>query len=296
MSLPEVFMPREAGYFAFARERYQIFLRRQAGAPGPWTDDPVLQQYRFCNVRREDDRTTAWFRENIRDPHRDSAYQSLLNTIVFRWFNRIETAEVLLDEGLFEEWSPFLAKRVLEGVRPVVTGAYVIKTPTGLNKLDGVLWCIERLQPHLYDKAVYWSANRDKSLQQACDELMEFPYLGGFMAHQLVADLKYTCLLDTAPDRLTWAFPGPGTTRGIGRTFYGDPDWFSRGKAADRARMLEDLRHTQRCSERPEYWPAEWPRLEMSDISNVFCEYDKYLRVKVDGQRMKQRFTPHGSK
>ncbi len=55
--------------FAFVHERHQIYLRRQAGQPKPWTANPILQQYRFTNVYRELDRVTIWIRENWREPH-----------------------------------------------------------------------------------------------------------------------------------------------------------------------------------------------------------------------------------
>lgn len=53
---------RAADFFAFARERHATYLRRQSGAPEPWTDDPILRKFRFTNVFRELDRTTVWFR------------------------------------------------------------------------------------------------------------------------------------------------------------------------------------------------------------------------------------------
>ena len=57
--------------FAFVRERHQIYLRRKAGQTKPWTTDPILQQYRFCNVYRELDTVTKWIRDNWRRPHCD---------------------------------------------------------------------------------------------------------------------------------------------------------------------------------------------------------------------------------
>src|SRR5215467_3109114 len=56
---------------AFAKERYAIAQRRAAGQKPPWTEDPILRDYRFCNVYREDDKVTAWIRENWRIPHKD---------------------------------------------------------------------------------------------------------------------------------------------------------------------------------------------------------------------------------
>ena len=45
-------------FFATAREGERIRYRRMAGEPYPWTTDPVLREWRFCNVHREHDRTT----------------------------------------------------------------------------------------------------------------------------------------------------------------------------------------------------------------------------------------------
>ena len=94
-------------FFSTARERYQIKLRREAGHPRPWTKDPIFNEWRFTNVHREDDRTTVWFRENIRgslaqrDIHFDSLLRILEATLIFRWFNRIETGEMIKDLLLF---------------------------------------------------------------------------------------------------------------------------------------------------------------------------------------------------
>lgn len=51
-------------YWRFAAERLAIFLRRANGEPGPWTGDPILQQYKFCNTFRAADRVSQYL---IRD-------------------------------------------------------------------------------------------------------------------------------------------------------------------------------------------------------------------------------------
>lgn len=290
-------------FFELARERYKIHLLRAAGVPrGQWTTDPVFQEYRFCNTHRELDRTTVWCRENVRERHPDSVAKTILNIVAFRWFNRIETGERLLREGLFDEWDARVAHGALLGVSPVVTGAYLIKTPSGMSKLQGVVWCIENFRTqHLDHVAACLDPGLGNwllpnSLEDACELLMEVPYLGGFMAHQIVADLKYTSVLRDASDRLEWAFPGPGTARGLGRIFMNDPGFFNRNSDRDRAAMQELLKvliaHARGT---PGLWPEDWLAWEMSDISNWCCEYDKYMRVTVDGARMKQRFNPRAA-
>ena len=49
---------------AFAIERHKIYLRRSAGQPFPWTDDPILQKYKFNNIYRELDKTTIWIKDS----------------------------------------------------------------------------------------------------------------------------------------------------------------------------------------------------------------------------------------
>ena len=90
-------------YFSTARERYRIKLRREAGQEQPWTEDPVLQEWRFCQVHREEDKTTVWFRENIR--RHMIGIRAVEACIIFRWFNRIETGELIKDLFFLEGWN-----------------------------------------------------------------------------------------------------------------------------------------------------------------------------------------------
>ena len=58
-------------FLDFIFEREEIRLRRAKGEPGPWTDDPILREWSFTNIRREDDRVTKWIAANWRKPHAD---------------------------------------------------------------------------------------------------------------------------------------------------------------------------------------------------------------------------------
>ena len=45
-------------FFDWCIEREAIRVRREAGQPPPWSQDPVFQKGRFLNVFREDDKGT----------------------------------------------------------------------------------------------------------------------------------------------------------------------------------------------------------------------------------------------
>ena len=49
---------RVADFYAFMREREAIRLRRLEGAPPPWTEDPILREFSFTNIKREHDKTS----------------------------------------------------------------------------------------------------------------------------------------------------------------------------------------------------------------------------------------------
>lgn len=298
-------------FFATARERYRIFLKKRAGGPGPLTEDPIFQQYRFCNVFREDDTTTQWFREYVRGPLRDKP-EVLLATVLFRLFNRITTGEAifcqanLLDipktawEVFLETGNTLALKDAITsycGRGPYVTGSYIIKTPDGMDKLDGVLqiiqWFVENQRKGGHQQwPQNWRAVADillsgapqnngwglKSLHQW---LMQFPFIGHFTAYEIVSDLRHTALLDQAPDIMTWANAGPGAQRGLSRVC---------GRKLSAKECVKAMQDLLVLSQMPNYWPKEWPAWEMREVEHWACEVEKIMRVREGGPPPRQRY------
>ena len=284
-------------FFAYARKRYQVLLNRRSGLPAPWTADPILQQYRFCNIFREDDTTTQWIRERL--THRSYGYQVLQAMIIARWFNRIETLERFLPSSfgdtpyfphnLLFNWDGDKVRERLADVRPLVTGAYMIKTPAGMSKLEGLIQCIERVieaQPHEYYAEALVT---QRSIQEVTEWLQQFPFIGPFMAYEVATDMRHTPMLRSAPDIMTWANPGPGANRGCSLVAYGHPDQFKSWSKADREEMLEIMRDLLALSQKPTLWPAEWPRWEMREVEHTLCELMKYTKAQ-EGKRLKQKY------
>src|SRR5215472_13191089 len=103
-------------FWEFIRERIAIYHKKQDGQPRPWTEDRVLNKYYFCNIYREWDKTTIWFKDNLRDPLKDNE-SVIFATVIFRWFNRIETA-VRMGPELFVDRDSKEAKKRLRGYSP----------------------------------------------------------------------------------------------------------------------------------------------------------------------------------
>ena len=79
-----------SAFFDFCRQREKIRLKRESGAPYPWTDDPIFQQGRFLNIFREDDRGSKAILSFAKDLEND--LPMLIHSLFFaRWCNRSET-------------------------------------------------------------------------------------------------------------------------------------------------------------------------------------------------------------
>lgn len=253
----------------------------------PWTVDPILGSYRFCNVFREDDKVTRWFKDHVREQLRD--HDTVVPaTIIFRWFNRIETGEVLAKKDLFERWEPRRARNALKKLSPLVTGAYMIKTPALKTKLEGLIWCIGnvwRKRDQLCKDM--WAA---ETLEWAHSRLMQFPYIGSFMAYEIVTDLRHTGCLENATDINQWASAGPGAARGLGRVADFGADYYNYASRKDQAQMQSFMHLILQMSWEGEYWSKLWPRWEMREVEHTLCEFDKYERARLGEGRPKQRY------
>lgn len=286
-------------FFEFARERHNIYLLRRDDHPREtWTDDPVLKSTRFTNIFRELDRTTIWFRQNIRDElkHDDWVVPA---TIIFRWFNRIETGEHLkrfLLRGSFPIGTAenYIRRRMPTG--PWVTGSYMVCS--GFNNGDKLSGMLEftRLMLQWWKKEGQEFFSHRPNLQEAHQELMKMKGLAGFTAYEVVTDLRWTDAIN-ASDRNKWAHAGPGATRGASRVMGYEYDHLNQHNKSHQEVLRTVMRELLAFSKDPDYWPQDthdWPLWEMREVEHTLCEFDKYERVRRAQGKAKRSFSPQG--
>lgn len=288
-------------FFAFARERHSVYLKRKNGEHWPWTQDEILQGYRFTNVFREYDKTTVWLREKVRDRLRDDP-RVLFATVCFRWFNRIETGEALLVDDLFVNWNPARAAELIRQLPVAVTGAFIVRSPDGMSKVDGVVHCIH----NVWTERDEWeekllplakSGTSFNTLRQLTSRLACYPMMGNFMAYEVACDMRYTAFYENAPDINTWANPGPGARRGMQRIQGIDnpKNPSHKGNQGQQARTEAELVNFMHMllvhSRMSKFWPTEWQQWEMREVEHTLCEFDKYERVRLGQGTPRGRYT-----
>jgi hypothetical protein len=267
----------------FIFEREQVRLKRKRGHPAPWTEDPILREWRFCNVDREHDRETIWIREYIRGPHAD--HPSLwFNLALARFVNWSPTLDQM---GFYKTWMPSDFISVMETRKQhgqkVWSGAYIVST-NGATKPKPNYIAEDVLTP-------MWGRRKETKDFTECAHWAEFFLscngMASFMANQVITDMKYTRYLVNALDRHTFVLAGPGTKRGINRFFERDLG-FTKANFEHELIAIRKLVFRERNMRR--YFDGAFE--DLNNLSNCFCEFDKYQRVKNGEGTPRSRYTP----
>jgi hypothetical protein len=177
-----------------------------------------------------------------------------------------------------------------EDFEQIFTGAYMM-TGAGDSSVKHENVCRTLSMIHHLRDELAEMARRTKSMQLMTEQLADFPQLGGFIAYEIVCDLRHTKLMDDAHDILSWAHAGPGAKRGIHRIWYGSKD--KPAKKMDYVLAMRQLRAAVLASGQLDkaIVRGEWP-FELREIEHSLCEFDKYERVRRGEGRPRSLYRP----
>ncbi len=280
---------RIAEFYDFMQRREALRLRKASGAPWPWSDDDILNTYKFTNVKRSDDRTTKWFWERLDRHAKTSPRVILFNCALFRYFGTMEFYDAIHWQDTWSEAAQQnvkdTASQRLANKERVFTGAYVItnqgiKAPKQNVVVDHFLTPFWAECPNLVK-----IATETRSWEAVANEMMKLKGFGGtgFMTKEVLQDAMHTPVLSDCTDRNTWCPVGPGARRGINRLL--GRDHTDSLKAADGLAVMLDI-----FNQRADYWPEDYVELELHDIQFQLCEWDKMERVKLGQGRPRSKY------
>jgi hypothetical protein len=235
-------------YWRFAAERQEIFFRRIAGAPPPWTADPILREFKFTNAYRASDRVSQYLIKRVIYAGDQDPDELIFRILVFKVFNRIETWE-LLEESLggislaaydFDRYDAVLTNAMAAGGR-IYSAAYIM--PSGGRNGDGRkhrdhLRLIERM---MRDRLAT-QLRRCNSMRQGFQILKAYPMVGDFLAYQFITDINYSTLTDFS--EMEFTVPGPGARDGIHKCF----ESVGQLSPADVIRVTADIQDQAVCA------------------------------------------------
>jgi len=277
-SRPDVF----DAYWRFAAERQRIFDLRARDQPGPWTDDPILRQYKFCNPFRASDRVSQYLiSQVIYGPYGQDldAEDVFLRIVLFRLFSKERTWEALeqVTGGVRRDTLDVdRLGRVLDDLRrggPIYTAAFILCAHDAYGHKAKHRNHLELVRRMFAPGALGADLAAAKSLGQVYDALQSWPMIGAFMGYQLAVDLNYTEELKFDEDDFT--VPGPGAVRGLHKVFSD----FAGHSAPQLIMRMVDRQETEFDRLGLEWHGLFGRRLHAIDCQGLFCETDKYARA-----------------
>jgi hypothetical protein len=272
----------------FVEARHSVAVARAKGLPKPWTKDPILRSYRFCNVYREWDTVTRWVRGPWTDLNSDKPYDPDLwfAMVVARLINWPDSLAYL---GPVLPWNPARFRSRLEALQArggqVFGPAYIVSTNG--KSIPKVQYLAEHVLTPIWERRKELRPQGDDTLASFHQRLTTCIGMGSFMAAQVVADTKNTEVspLAWAKDWATWAAPGPGSLRGLNRILGKGPV-----RTGINASEFLVLVNVLRNDINKRFKTTGWPRVCAQDTQNCLCEFDKYERVRLGEGAPKQRY------
>lgn len=286
-------------YWYFASERERVFEKRLAGEPGPWTDDPILQEYKFCNVFRAADRVSQYMiRDVCYHDEQCSDEDRLFQITTFRTFSKPETWDNIraflgrqptLDDLASGRFTKAIERaNQLQG--SIYTGAFILCANNAYGQNKKYLNHVELFRHMFLADELGKKLSAAQSLKEIFELLRRYPLMGNFMSYQTAIDLNYSALINFDENDFTVA--GPGALRGMQKVF----------------EDLGDYEPTEIIQWMVAQQDAEFARLKLKpavlfgrklhaiDSQGLFCETDKYCRqaapeLASGRKRIKARFS-----
>lgn len=188
------------GFKEFIRERREIYYKKEVlKSPAPFTKDEILATEKFCNIDRENDHQTKYYRDCIKG--RDIEYQ-IISAYIFRLgrsastlcvaFREIDNLKDLVEHIRRPEFSfTYEGKRI--GTSPYFVPIVDNYRKLGEDKdLGNMKWLFKQVYEQREDILNYfYSRNHSTTpMEMVWDmgELIDTPRKLPFYYHQIIAD------------------------------------------------------------------------------------------------------------
>ncbi len=268
-------------YWKFATKRQEIFYNRFNENPHPWIDDEILNTYKFTNVYRASDRVSQYLIREVIYKNEQTLEEMFFRILLFKIFNKIETWELLknkVGEISFKDYSFQTYNKVLHNSlnnkKPIYSAAYIMSSGKEYfgytRKHENHLKLLEML---MHDEVPDKISNA-KSMQEVFLMLRSYPTFGDFLAYQITIDLNYSPLTNFSEN--DFVMPGPGAKDGIQKCFI-DTGGLNE---IDMIQYMVDHQEDEFDRLNLNFQSLWGRKLKLIDCQNLFCEVDKYARVK----------------
>lgn len=267
-------------YWKFAFERQEIFFKKLNNSIFPWTNDSVLNQFKFTNVYRATDRVSQYLIKNVIYTGEQDPVEVLFRILLFKLFNKIETWEILEKQAgtiSYKNYDYDLFNRILSDAKnkgvSIYSGAYIMASASSAYGYSLKHQNHLKLIEEIINSGLAQRIDKLKNLESLFNHLLKYPSIGPFLAYQYAIDINYSNIVNFS--EMEFVKAGPGAKDGI-RKCFSDPGDYSE---EDIIKLMAE-RQWEEFERLNLPFKTLWGRdLQLIDCQNLFCEVDKYLRV-----------------
>lgn len=289
--------PKVIDFFEFIYDRQLIWHKRNVlKQPRPWTDDPILDKYKFCNVYRELDKCTIHLIDNVINKMNLNMETKIFNILMYRRFNTSYFYDLVLPNGAInpKEFNVTEIEKKMDLFKKdckqnLFNDAYII---CQRNFIDNYRKRDKHVQQLYICKKIAEMSTEIKREILNCRDLEYLhtylkaivPMTGDFIAYQYCTDLTYLFLGKWNINNFVAL--GPGSKPGIDLLF---PKRINSYEGC--CKHLFDIQHDKFA----ELWDKtgkDWldvryehsyynnEFLSLSNIQNCLCEFRKYVNLQ----------------
>ena len=283
-------------YWYFAAERQNVFFKRMRGEPGPWSQDPILQQFKFTNAYRASDRVSQYLIRNVIYDGKEnsrSAQDTFFRIMLFKIFNLPETwerykplGEIEWKSSILPEIDKILSDCIDNGIR-INSNAYMMTGSGSAGRKRHKMYL--DILADMMRKSIPAKIEFAHTMREGFEYIREFHAMGDFLAYQYITDINYSPMTNFS--EMEFTIEGPGSRRGIDKSFDNVDvpyEQVIRYVTENQERGFAKYGYT--------FQPLPGRPLQLIDCQNLFCEFDKYTRARPDlnlvdsGKRIKNTF------
>jgi 5-hmdU DNA kinase-like protein len=190
----------------------------------PWTNDPILDTFKFTNVYRASDRVSQYLIQNVIYAGNQNVDEVAFRVLLFKLFNKVETWE-LLEHSLgpikTTTFSTEDCDRVLTHARasgrPIYSAAYIMPSGSRTFRTERKHTAHLQVLQYMMNDGLPRKIAACRTLQGLFNLLRSYPLLGDFLAYQYAIDLNYSDAINF--EESEFVVPGPGARSGIAKCF-----------------------------------------------------------------------------
>lgn len=283
--------------YEFVKDRYTVHYNKDVlKIAAPWTDNTILQQVKFTNVRREHDRESKLLIEHIASKTDMSIKDRCFNIMLMRFWNKYESFRVATGGKLLKfplsdaDFDACVDRINKETEHKFWSGAYYT-APVRNYKTKKYGRESAELESGYADSPLYFARSlftddlwdrmeSADSPKELFDILKKLPNMGNFICFQWFVDFTYMPDFWFSENHFTVS--GPGCSKGIDLLFK-DRDGMTHDEAIFWMRDNQHFMFKEFGYDPKDLFkdlPVHDRFINLMSFENLMCELQKYVKCK----------------